>query len=83
MCHAGPLPQGVEALLLHSDNVDPPLVLMSFKADCPKVGVSLQLAQDWQQHTNSNPDVMFYQLEAAIKHISADIRPSGAHITPC
>lgn len=76
---AGPLPQGIEALLLHSDFVEPPLVLISFTADCPKVGISVELAEDWHKKTSSSPDVMFQHLEASIKNLSADIRPSGEH----
>ena len=45
--YAGPLPQGVEALLVHSDNVEPPPVQLCLTAECPKVGLSLELAQDW------------------------------------
>ncbi len=74
---AGPLPQGVEALLLHSDNVAPPPVQLSLSAECPKVGISLGLAEDWPTRTNSTPDTMFYHLEAAVRGISADIRPTG------
>jgi len=74
---AGPLPQGVEALLLHSDNVAPPPVQLSLSAECPKVGISLELAEDWPTRTNSAPDTMFYHLEAAVRGISADIRPTG------
>lgn len=73
----GPLPQGVEALLLHSDNVAPPPVQLSLSAECPKVGISLDLAEDWLTRTNSAPDTMFYHLEAAVRGISADIRPTG------
>ena len=76
---AGPLPQGIEALLLHSDFVEPPLVLISFTAECPKLGISVELAEDWHKKVTSSPDVMFQHLEASIKDISADIRPSGEH----
>lgn len=74
---AGPLPQAVEALLLHSDNVAPPPVQLSLSAECPKVGISLGLAEDWPTRTKSTPDTMFYHLEAAVRGISADIRPTG------
>lgn len=81
MCYAGPLPQGVEALLVHSDNVEPPPVQLSLTAECPKVGLSLELAQDWPSRTSSSPDALFYHLEAGVKGISADLRPTGASYT--
>lgn len=77
LCAAGPLPQGVEALLLHSDNVPPPPVQLSLLAECPKVGISLDLAEDWPSRTNSTPDAMFCHLEAAVRGISVDIKPTG------
>ena len=76
-CFAGPLPQGVEALLVHSDSVQPPPVQLSLTVTCQKVGISLELAADWPARTNSSPDTMFHHLEAAVSHISADIRPTG------
>lgn len=82
-CYAGPLPQGVEALLVHSDNVEPPPVQLSLTAECPKVGLSLELAQDWPSRTSSSPDALFYHLEAAVKGISADLRPTGASPSCC
>ena len=78
VCCAGPLPQGVEALLIHSDNVEPPPVQLSLTAECPKVGLSLELAEDWPSRTSSSPDALFYHLEAAVKGISADLKPTGA-----
>ena len=81
--YAGPLPQGVEALLVHSDNVEPPPVQLSLTAECPKVGLSLELAQDWPSRTSSSPDALFYHLEAAVKGISADLRPTGASLFWC
>ena len=77
LCCVGPLPQGVEALLIHSDNVEPPPVQLSMTAECPKVGLSLALAEDWSSRTGSSPDAGFYHLEAAVKGISADLRPIG------
>ncbi|KAL0018632.1 hypothetical protein WJX77_009530 [Trebouxia sp. C0004] len=77
VANLGPLPQGVEALLLHSDNVAAPPVQLSLSAECPKLGITLGLAQDWPIRTNSIPDTMFYHLEAAVRGISADIRPTG------
>ncbi len=74
---AGPLPQGVEALLLHSDNVSSPPVQLSLSAECPKVGISLELAEDWPARTNSSPETLFYHLEAAVRGISADMKPTG------
>ena len=76
-CLAGPLPQGVEALLVHSDNVTPPPVQLSLTAECPKVGISLELADDWPARSNVTPEVMFYHLEFAIRGVSADVRPTG------
>ena len=82
-CCAGPLPQGVEALLIHSDNVEPSPVQLSLTAECPKVGLSLELAEDWHSRTSSFPDALFYHLEAAVKGISADLRPTGTfHACP-
>lgn len=56
------------------------MVLVSFNANCPKVGISLELAEDWHTKTSSSPDVLFQHLEASIKNISADIRPSGEQV---
>lgn len=67
----------MEALLIHSDNVEPPPVQLSLTAECPKVGLSLMLAKDWSSRTGSSPDAGFYHLEAAVKGIFADLRPTG------
>lgn len=68
----------MEALLIHSDNVEPPPVQLSLTAECPKVGLGLALAEDWPSRTSSSPEALFYHLEAAVKGISADLKPTGA-----
>ena len=53
---------------------------MSLTAECPKVGLSLELAEDWSSRTSSSPDALFYHLEAAVKGISADLKPTGVSL---